>query len=332
MYAASLALGFYTFPFSVFVGIGHGIYVIAIERCRLTKAVIAYLLALLTALLLFSAWIAVAIANWSQQVGLSWTAVPIPLLNWLKTWGLHVNRTFTLTVGDFGFDNLWTYLTLPIFLILVGYSIYFICHQTPKRVWLFVLTLMGTLALALALPDLILGGQRSTSTRYLVPFLLGIQLSVAYLLAAQITSTNLSKRTFWQGVMAGVISIGVVSCAISSQSDTAWNKVVSYNNHQVARLVNQANNPLLISNSFGINFGNTFALSYLLESKVRLLPVDGWIPPDLMEIPKAAQNFVTVFILNPPDAFQKNIEKAYNTKLELVFNDSHLWLWKLIKH
>lgn len=327
IYTVTFALSLYTSSLSLLLGIGHGIYVIAIERFRLTKTVIAYLFASLIAFLLFAPWLAIAIATWSQT-GSTWTAIPIPLLSLLKTWGLHVNRAFILTLGDFGFDHLSTYLTLPLFLILVASAIYFLCRHTPKRVWLFVLTLMGVTFLSLALPDLILGGQRSTSTRYLVSFILGIQLSIAYLLSTQITVTSFSKRTLWRIVMATVISAGVISCAISSQSDTSWNKIVSYNNRQIAWIVNQSKAPLLISNSFGINFGNTLALSYLLDPKVRLQIVTGNTQPDFMNIPKIPQGFSDVFFLNPSDPFRDKIEKKYNWKLKLIYNDSHLWLWK----
>lgn len=323
IYTVTLSLSLYTFPFSVFVGIGYGIYVIVIEEFRFNKTVRAYLLASLMALLSFAPWLTIAIATWSQT-GANWTAVPIPLLTWLKQWGMHINRAFILTIGDFGFDHLLTYLTLPVFLILLRYSIYFLCDRTPKKVWLFVLTLMGTLALALAIPDLILGGQRSTSSRYLVPFYLGIQLSVAYLLA-----TSFSRRKFWQVVMAGLISAGVISCAITSQADTSWNKVISYYNHQIAGIVNQTTAPLLIGNSFGMNFGNILALSHLLEPKVRLVLINGSTQPDFLNIPKIPQGFSDVFFLNPSDQFREKIEQGSKSQLELAYNDHHFWLWKL---
>lgn len=330
IYAITLALSLYTYPFSGFVGIGHGIYVIVIERFRLTKAVIAYLVASLLGFLSFTPWLAIIITTWSQT-GATWTAVSIPLITWLKMWGLHINRAFILTIGDFGFDNLLTYLTLPVFLILLGYAIYFLCSTTAMRVWLFVLTLMGTLALALALPDLIFGGQRSTASRYLVPFYLGIQLSLAYLFAIQITCSNFLKQKFWQFMIVALTSVGVISCAISFQSDTSWNKVVSYNNHQVAQIVNQATAPLLISNSFGINFGNIFSLSYLLNSKVKLQLVNGSTQSDFLHIPKIPQGFSDVFILNTSDKFRGKIEKEYHSRLEVVFKDYNLLLGKLTK-
>lgn len=44
IYAATVTLGLYTFTFSAFVTIGHGIYLAAIEKCR-TKTVAAFVLA-----------------------------------------------------------------------------------------------------------------------------------------------------------------------------------------------------------------------------------------------------------------------------------------------
>lgn len=327
LYAVTFALSLYTSSLSLLVGIGHGIYVMIREHFRLTKTLIAYLMASLIALLAFAPWLAIIITTWSKT-GSNWTAIPIPWMDWIKTWGLHVNRAFILTVGDFGFDHISTYLTLPLFLILVGYAIYVLCRQAPIQAWLFVLCLMGVPSLFLVLPDLIWGGQRSMATRYLIPFLLGIQISIAYLFATQITSRRLFTQRLWYLIMAGVISCGIISCNISFLAETAWNKVVSYNNHQVAQLINQSKAPLLISNSFGINFGNIFSLSYLLNPKVRLQLINDNPQTDVRDVPKIPPNFSDVFLLNLPDPLREKIEQQYGWKLSLIFNDSHLWLWK----
>ncbi|MEG4573035.1 hypothetical protein QUA56_10115 [Microcoleus sp. N3A4] len=56
------------------------------------------------------------------------------------------------------------------------------------QVWLFVLAVMAVTALAVVLPDVILGGIRSTKTRYLFPTYWGMQIAVAYLLATKISA------------------------------------------------------------------------------------------------------------------------------------------------
>lgn len=327
-YAATIALGLYTFPLTAFVGIGHGIYAFVTEGFRLTKILMAYLLASLVALLIFMTWLAFANTS-ASRAGISWTEIPIPLFTLLQIWGLHLERAFILTIGDFGFDNILTYLTLPFFLILVSYSIYFIYIQTHQKVWLFVLTLMGISSLGLALPDLIVGGQRSTPSRYLIPFYLGIQLAIAYLLASYITEVSLTKRKFAQGVMATLIILGVVSCTISSQAETAWNKVVSYNLPQVAQIINRAPVPLLISSSFGTNFGNILALSHLLSPKKKLLLVNGRTQSEVSSIPEIPSGFSDVFFFNLSQPFQKDIEQRYKTHLDIIYSDYHLQLWRL---
>jgi uncharacterized membrane protein len=209
------------------------------------------------------------------------------------------------------------------FLLLVGYSIYVLCRQNSVNIWLFIVTLIGTTAIALMLPDLIFGGIRSASNRYLIPSFLGIQVAVAYLLATQITKNSLLQRKIWQIITVVLLSVGVVSCAIISQSQTSWIKVVSYNLPQYASIINQANRPILISNDFGINFGQIFALSYLLEPKVKLqLVVDSTIP----NIPEGVGD---VFILNPSNSLKQGIEKEYKSKVESVYKDEHNWLGKL---
>ena len=72
-----------------------------------------------------------------------------------------------------------------ILFVIVCYAVYFLCDETNKQVWLLVLT-MAVTALAMLLPDVILGGIRSTKARYLFPTYLGMQIAVAYLLAAKI--------------------------------------------------------------------------------------------------------------------------------------------------
>ena len=324
IYTATLAVGFYSFLFTGLVAIGHGIYVVAIEGFPWSKTVKAYLLASLAGLVAIAPWLFVVMNNWlTFQRTTGWMeTIKLPQIILIKTWGLHLTRPFI--DFDLSFDHPFTSLVPPIFLIFVAYSIYILCRQTPKQIWLFILALIGTTAIPLMLPDLILGGVRSTSTRYLIPCFLGIQLAVAYLLATQITNANLLKQKFWQVITAVLISAGVVSCAISSQSQTnSWIKVVSYHLPQVATIINQKNQPLLISNGFGINVGNVFALSYLLKPTVKLQLVFG---SNIPQIPKEVSD---VFLLSPSDNLKQGIEKKYKSKIEPVFGDEYLSLMRL---
>lgn len=324
IYAVTVALGLYTFIFSVFVIIGHTIYVIILERLRFSKTVINYLLTTVVAVLAFSPWIVVIATNLPRvQNTASWTELSLPFGRLLQGWIIHLSCVF------FDLNTGYKYLRLPtiLLLVLVLYSVYLLLRKTPEKVWLFVLTLIGTTALALVLPDLILGGMRSIQARYLMPCYLGIPLVFAYLLATKITSGANWQRKIWQFIFIAIITGSILSSAVSSQAEFWWNKSPDkhkYNSH-VASIVNRARKPLLISDD-STAISNSFAcrilaLSYLLNPKVQLQLV---VEPN---IPQISGGFSDIFLFSPSETLRQGIEKQADT--ELVFHRDNFWLWKL---
>ncbi len=324
VYAATVALGCYTYLLFGLVAIGHGVYVAVTERFRLSKTFTAYLLASLAGILTFAPWLLIVITNPSQiHNGIGWASVKISPLFLVKRWAGIVSRIFL----DFGLDSNDSLtsaipLLLPILIVLslVIYSIYFIYRKAPKRVWLFTLTLIGVTPLALIAEDLIVGGLLSTTARYLFPCFLGIQLNVAYLLATQVISSVKWQQKLSQIAMIVLISSGVLSCAASSQAEVWWNKGSSITKYdpQVAHIINQAAHPLLISNTDGgADVGYVMSLSYLLEPKVKLQLV---IQPN---IPKIADGFSDVFLFRPFNGLRDALKKEY--KMEFVHRAGELW-------
>jgi uncharacterized membrane protein len=335
MYAATLTLGIYTQLFFVLVAIGHGIYVFAIEKFRFTKTVSGYLLASLAGLLTFVPWLLVIINNLSTvEETTGWARQKESLFAWVKAWTRNITRTFLDTdpeggIIEFGFDNQWTELIrltlVGMVVFLIGYAIYFLCRNTPKRVWLFILTLIGVGSLPFILKDLISGGGLSGSTRHLTPIYLGMQLAVAYLLASKISLVSMSARTqkLWQIVLVAVLSSGVISCAISSQQEIWWNKTLSQTkyNPQIASIINQASQPLLLSDE---KLNKILPLSYALDPKVRLQLV---VEPNVPQIP---DGFSDVFLYRSSQKLKKALQKQ-NYKIEPVYKLDEVWLWKLEK-
>ncbi|MEH2238581.1 glycosyltransferase family 39 protein [Nostoc sp.] len=322
IYTVTLTLSLYTFLLSGFVAVAHGIYVIATARFRLTRTVKAYLLASLAGFLAFTHWMLVLIDNSLQfDTSTAWTKMQFPLEILLKSWLLQLSRIFFDL--NFGFENPFSYVITPIFLTLIGYSIYFICRTTNYKIWLFIVVLIVIPALPLVLPDLIVGGIRSLSERYLLPSYLGIQLAVTYLLATQLHNESLIRRRIWQTIMGLIIIGGLVSYGVNSQAETWWSKVISYGNPQVAKIINQAAHPLLISDDSGINYGNVFSLSYLLQPKVKFQLIKD------QTIPNIPDEFTDIFLLNPPDPWRKQIETNYKYKTFVVYGDKNYLLWKV---
>jgi uncharacterized membrane protein len=341
MYAASVALGLYTFLFSVLVMIAHGVYVFVIERFRLTQRVIGYLLGSFVGFSAFIPWLVVLIISLGKvNETTSWTSTKITRLSLIKSWLVNLSYFFI----DFNYDlrSVSNYSLLksivkfliPIIFIFVIYSIYFLCRNTPKRIWFFVLALIGVTALPLAMSDLILGGVRSQASRYLIPMYLGIQLAIAYLLATQIISTvNNWKRKLWQVVMVTLISAGVVSCAISSQAETWWLKALNIYTPQMVSIINQTANPLLIVPCQGSSsIGDPMSLSYVLDPKVRLRLVDESNVAQISD--NFTNNFSDVFLYNPhnnsiPQAFIDKLDNKQKYKIEKNIYPENLSLWKL---
>ncbi|MBW4610804.1 MAG: glycosyltransferase family 39 protein [Hassallia sp. WJT32-NPBG1] len=324
IYAATLALSLYTFLLSGFVAVAHAIYILTIAEFKFTKTAKAYLLASLAGFLAFLPWILVVLFNFSQLESVtSWTKRQTNFVTLIQSWLIQLSHIFF--DFNFGFENPLSYFITPVILIFVGYAIYFLCRTTNEKSWLFLVLLIAVPALPLIFADLLFGGIRSLSDRYLFPSYLGIQIAVAYLLATQIYSGSLARRQIWQIITVLVITCGMISCGVNSQAQTWWSKIISSGNPQVATIINQASRPLLISDSFGINYGNVFSLSYLLEPKVRFQLVKE------EKIPKISNQFTDVFFLNPAKNFRNKIETNYKSKLNVVYKDNYYSLWKLAK-
>jgi uncharacterized membrane protein len=94
---------------------------------------------------------------------------------------------------DLGFDSVWNLGKLRFVLLIIA-AIYKICKGKTSSNWLFVLRAIFVPFVMLALPDLIIGGQRSAVSRYLISCFPGVQLAVAYLLANSVKN----RQRFWE--------------------------------------------------------------------------------------------------------------------------------------
>ncbi|MBW4630759.1 MAG: glycosyltransferase family 39 protein [Iphinoe sp. HA4291-MV1] len=324
IYTLTLALSLYTSLLSGFVAVAHGIYVVTITGFRWNKTTRFYTLASLSGFLVFTPWILVILSNLLQfHRKTAETVGKLSLLTFIQSWLLKLSHIFFDL--DFGLENPFTYSMTYIFLIILGYSIYILYRTTHPKIWLFIVSLIAVPALPLMLSDLISGGTQSTAEQYLIPSYLGIQLAVAYLFAYQLYDGILTFRRIWQTIFVLIIVCGVLSCAVSSQAETWSSQGVSSGHPQVAKIINRASRPLLISDSFGINYENVFSLSYLVEPKVRFLLMKD------KKIPKIPKGFTDVFLLNPSSTSRQRIEKKYKSKINRVYSNKYYSLWKVAK-
>lgn len=323
IYAATLVLGFYSHLFVLLVAVAQGIYVVAIERFRFSKTSIYYLLSSFAGFITFVPWLWIIITN-PQPEAVNWANVKQTLFASVVRWAGIFSRTFfdlAISPSDPGKLKIALIPFILIILALMSYSIYVLCQRTSKKVWLFVLTLIGSVGLPLLLLDFVFQKRYATS-RYTLPSVLGIQLAVAYLFTTKLTSiyTKIWLKKLWSFVVFIVIISGIISCTISSQAQMWWNKLPERNHEypQIANIVSQVNKPLLISDADIIPIQ---ILAHLLEPKVRFQIVAQ------NHLPEITNGFTDIFLFNPSDFLKVGIEKIYNSKLQQI-NDI---LWKITK-
>lgn len=151
----------------------------------------------------------------------------------------------------------------------------------------------------------------------MIPCYLGMQISVAYLLAEKITSPTVTVQfqKLWRLVMAALLSIGIISCCIYLPADSWWNKDRSYINIPIARTINSASRPLLITDLwvYGVDtIGNLLGLSYLINSPTKFLV----LPPKIVKIP---QNFNEIFVYVLSPELKTEIEKNTPYKISTIY-------------
>ena len=331
IYAIGLTLGLYCSLLFFLVIFAHGIYVIIAEKWRISKTLIAYLLASAVAITFFTPWIWVLIDNSSKieaTVGLP--HISRSLISSLKPLILITCRIFIDThwaggILKLGSSSIATDLirlvVASILLLAIAHSIYLLCHSTPKGVWLFVLTAIGITTIAL----IAVGG---VADRYLVPYILEIQLAISYLFTVKsVVATNSRKKKLWQLGLIAIISSEIISCSVNSQSQLWWNKYPSSTkyNPAVASIINQAKKPLVISDGGNNLTGKILSFSYLLKPEIQLLLA---VKPDQIKIP---DGFSDVFLYRATEALQFELKKVQKYKITPIYKQGDVWLWRLEK-
>ncbi|MBO9999703.1 MAG: glycosyltransferase family 39 protein [Cyanobacteria bacterium SID2] len=315
-YGVTVALGLYAHPFSAFVLISHGLYVVISQGWKRLQNIIAYGGASLFGVLLFSPWLYIVLQNMSYFVQNTKSTMN-PRENLHLIWGLNLRRIFVdVNQGMSPIDP-----TLYLVLFLVLYAILFLLRSTPSQTSLFVILLMGVTGMALLVPDILLGGRRSNNLRYVVPCVIGIQLAVTYLLGVKLLTLRLGFRSYrrWQYALLGLLFSGLISCIASSQAAVWWHKsyAKSRYNPAIASIISEFDRPLLISDE---KPGRILSLSHLLYSDVKLQLIDNADDPDI------PSNYQPIFLYRPSDRLQTSIQQQYNATIERAYKG---WLWKL---
>jgi uncharacterized membrane protein len=323
-YAICLALGFYTHLLFALMWLAHAAIVATwfyLQRNNTrepskTKVslvpLISFGIAAVVAALLFVPW---AIVLWQGQERAasttSWMLDNSRPWYVVKTWVLVWSHLFydpNQTQQWSGAARDWAGLAMAARLARIAvcgailWALGFVWRRAPRRAAAVVLILAVVPFAAMALPDLLASGYRSTIPRYVIAAYIGMQLAVAYWVAALLSVSQTRRRGIF--VFGAFIAMGIGSCALSSQARLWWNKASSYDAPLVARVLNRQKHPLLVTRFTH----NTLAINRLLKPQVRIYFFDKeentFEPSAIAQIAADA-----VFFYKPSAAMRAALEK-----------------------
>ena len=326
LYGVAIMLALYTHWLSVMLIPGHGLYVWMTSGERAGRTAVSFGLAVGLAAVGLAPWFAMMHRIPSPV----FTRRAIPVVTFVERWLMNVSSVFfDPQVGRPGvlFDVYgrdvglrWTEpstYVIALIAVLVVYALGALYRETPRRVWMFVLVLIGVCVVFLGGPDLVRGGQRSTTGRFLTPAYIGIQLAVAHCLAARIKGIRESagSRWAWRLVFAMLVSAGFLSCSVSSQAVAWWNKYESSYLPDVAGVINNSPSPLVLVGSPIPLLG----LSYMVHPGVMLQLTESLFTPP-------PTRFADMFVYYPQQPqFAESLEARTGYRMTLVNAPARFW-------
>ncbi|NJN87717.1 MAG: hypothetical protein HC881_17195 [Leptolyngbyaceae cyanobacterium SL_7_1] len=313
-YGITVALGLYTQLLFGVVVMAHAAYVLltngapngAPSKGWLNRTLVSYGLATIAGILAFLPWVVLILTNLEQVQETTITLTNRHSFAYLlDRWFL--NMSLVLVDRELASANI-------LMVGLVGYAIYYLVRHAPKSTRWFLLTLVGIPFLTLALPDLLMGGERSERIRYLFPSYIAIQMTLAYLFASQVLWAKTWRQRAWRVVFVALVWSAVLSCSISSQAQVWWSKSNPRSGYYpvVSSIVNRSENTLLISDSKPP--ADIIAFSYWLDPDISIQLIEN---PNRLIVPAG---FDSIYLLNPSSRL-RNVMKRQNYRTVLMYID-----------
>lgn len=301
------AASLYTALSSAGVILGQVLYVVLRER-RPTRTALSAAAAMAFAAALFLPWALVLQAGWASfSRSMEWSRViTVPRWELLSLFGSNLSRALV----DFWHDahgEAWVAVAAAV--AVLAWGAVDSLRRDPKTALLLATTATIPIAMLLV-PDLLFGGIRSISARYVTPTLLGLLILLA---GALVRRPRLA---------AAVALVMVASCVHNARLDTAWTKGISLNLGGVRDAVASVEEPLVIAHLERHHPGNLLALAATLqEGHVQFLRIPD---PD----PSVPPGHPNVFLLSPNPDWRAALE-ARGHRIEPLHHDLHLELWRV---
>jgi len=296
----------------------HLLYLAICERGQLRRVWVEAGLALAVSGLVFLPW---AFLLWRHfdnfKLSMAWSSdIVIPRLELVNLVALNLSRNFV----DLGSElaGPLSYLVVWLVVVWVGLAFWSLC-AVAQRSQLLLLTLFVVPLGMLLGPDLLVGGIRSLSARYLMPAWLGALMAVAFWGGAHLAR----RRSGWFAAGCLLVVAGL-SCWQNAGRVSVWTKGVSRALPEVAQALNQASAPLIVANWEHHNPGNLLALSNMLQvpAEVQLTysEVGYELPRPLPEL----------YLFSPTAQFREVLALREQVRLQPVVRDLYVELWRVV--
>ncbi|MFO0728560.1 MAG: glycosyltransferase family 39 protein [Myxococcota bacterium] len=286
------------------------------ERLRPTPVAKRAFLSLAAAALAFVPWLITLLRHFEAfQISMRWSKeIIIPNSAILRILG----HNFSRVIVDFWpeLESPLSFLVMGLAVLAIALALVFTARRGPRPASFLVLILVLLPIAMLLLPDLVLGGIRSISMRYLTPAWVGVVLALGFALA------SVDRRGL---LSAGLLLVSLASAAHNAPIAAVWTKATSVSLPAVAAEVNQTENALIVGNFERHNPGNLMALSVLLRpgTKMQFLDVqheEHWVLP---------RQFSAVYLLSPIPDYRDAMDAREHARSRLILQDHFLDLWKV---
>ena len=269
LYGLSLAIGFYSHQLFVLVAIAQGCYFLAFKDFHGEGRFSRYIASSFLAVLIFTPWLFQILTRWAQVTrGLDWVDTPISPFQYIQRWAIIFASPFIDL--QFSQGNVIPYLLRAPVLLLIGYALFYLVQSSPRRVWAFLLLLIGVTTLPFIFSDVLRGGILSIQGRYLIPVSVAIVPVVAHLFAEKLSTPKPALPVKWYLIIAFLVVAQVGSAFNILWAKTWWTKKLSWNNPQVVQVLNQASDPLLIVYGMApTDLGDVLALGSMVDGDVK---------------------------------------------------------------
>ena len=294
-YALSIVLGLYTHIFFIFVVLSHFTYFFSLQKLIsfFPRKRLYFISSLIFPILLWLPWVKIGLT--SNNSIYSYAQYSWPLLKSLQRWALTVSSLFD---GIFRLP----FPSIILEVIAVGFflfSLLYLIQKASKPTYLFILLMIICSFGSLLLIDIVSHSRYSTIGRFYVPALIGVLLSISFLIGKNIVSHQPFLRMGSSLLCVSLIILGAIAKIPQPIKETGF-KGYGSNVINTALIINQSQYPLVI----GEFWVDILPLSRKIKAKTHYLLIQQ------LEDIKITEAYSDVYLVNPSKFLREALQQS----------------------